>query len=691
MKKSVSVFCSFVILITLIFPSGAEAAGERVSNGRNQGVIDLSETASDPLAIASMLALPIVEVSEYSQHFKTDTVDFYYSSENYFLFSNTGRDDISIWGVCIGRPVEEAVRNVREYGSVYIIDERDYSKKCIGLLTESGTLWELYLNYDYSGEITSWAYCTDNYGSPGLVPYNEVREILELENITDRSTLKDWQSAYFEVIKYNVEEVHNPFIYDVNMPYYYTLAYLDGDEVPELLEYMPSLKNESTGVTNYPIREYSRIYSYADGELTSVQVEGACSYEERTGKLLVTSYTENTGIFSVRYDTAYQYSAGILTELGLGFYEDHMGRLIYTVWDDVELIGAGNYPSLYDRYLAKAYECLGASRLFGPNDDSTMLTAVDMCRGLTGYQEQDDEPGSSETVRLQELSAVTVAGEIVTLSSCSDIYGNVYTDAFAGGISEYDNAAEFSLGGGFHRFKGLIIRDKNAYLPGLANPNRNDIVLSVYGDGTLLYHSVSSNLIGGEWQEFDISVEGVQKLRLVINGKNYIRLCNAVLTRTETSIIPETVPAGTLSQQDIPAAPAAVGLNSLQGNILAGSIRIVDQCSDVYGNTYYGALAGEVSEFDNTIEYTLNRQYRTLTGIVIRDRGAYLPGLANPDRTDIVLSIYGDGILLYRSISSNLSGGEYQEMSVDISGVQTLRLVINGKNYIRFCNVTLTK
>ena len=68
----------------------------------------------------------------------------------------------------------------------------------------------------------------------------------------------------------------------------------------------------------------------------------------------------------------------------------------------------------------------------------------------------------------------------------------------------------------------------------LANPDRTDIVLRIYGDGTLLYQSVSANLSGGEWQSFSIDLRGVRTLRLVINGKNYIRLCNAVLHRLVT-------------------------------------------------------------------------------------------------------------------------------------------------------------
>ena len=51
---------------------------------------------------------------------------------------------------------------------------------------------------------------------------------------------------------------------------------------------------------------------------------------------------------------------------------------------------------------------------------------------------------------------------------------------------------------------------------------------------------------------------------------------------------------------------------------------------------------------------------------------------------------YGDGVMLYRSTSVNLAGAERQEFNLDVAGVQTLKVVINGKNFIRLVNASLT-
>ena len=139
--------------------------------------------------------------------------------------------------------------------------------------------------------------------------------------------------------------------------------------------------------------------------------------------------------------------------------------------------------------------------------------------------------------------------------------------------------------------------------------------------------------------------------------------------------------------------PPAVLLSMKYATVISGGMQVIDSCADVFGNTYTGAIAGTVSDHDNVIEYELGCDigpgFETFSGTIIRDAGANVAGLSNPNRTDITVTIYGDGVMLYRSMSVNLPGAEKQEFVLDVSDVTTLRIVINGKNFIRLVNALL--
>ena len=135
----------------------------------------------------------------------------------------------------------------------------------------------------------------------------------------------------------------------------------------------------------------------------------------------------------------------------------------------------------------------------------------------------------------------------------------------------------------------------------------------------------------------------------------------------------------------------SVSLTSLSRTDVSGKTQLIGQCTDINGNIYYNVLAGGVSEFNNIVDYSLGGKYSTLSGRVIRDGEVNNGRLANPDRTDIVLSVYGDGVLLYQSVSVNLANGALQDFSVNVEGIELLRIVINGMNFIRLCNALLTE
>lgn len=100
------------------------------------------------------------------------------------------------------------------------------------------------------------------------------------------------------------------------------------------------------------------------------------------------------------------------------------------------------------------------------------------------------------------------------------------------------------------------------------------------------------------------------------------------------------------------------------------------------------ALAGSVSETDNWTDYALNGAYRTLTGTVVlnKEYSEYdSDHYAYEDRNHydyVRVRIYADDHLVYES-PIVAWGMEPNSFSVDVTGVQTLRVMINGMNFAR--------
>ena len=100
------------------------------------------------------------------------------------------------------------------------------------------------------------------------------------------------------------------------------------------------------------------------------------------------------------------------------------------------------------------------------------------------------------------------------------------------------------------------------------------------------------------------------------------------------------------------------------------------------------ALAGSVSETDNWTDYALNGAYRTLAGTVVLNKEySEYDGdhYAYEDRNHydyVRVRIYADDHLVYES-PIVAWGMEPNSFSVDVTGVQTLRVMINGMNFAR--------
>ena len=97
---------------------------------------------------------------------------------------------------------------------------------------------------------------------------------------------------------------------------------------------------------------------------------------------------------------------------------------------------------------------------------------------------------------------------------------------------------------------------------------------------------------------------------------------------------------------------------------------------------------------DNGCDFSLNYNYQTFSGtVVLNSEFASSAKYSYSDRNHydyVRLRIYGDGALLYTS-PIVVWGMEPDYFNVDVSNVITLRLEINGKNFIRLTNDSLIK
>lgn len=127
---------------------------------------------------------------------------------------------------------------------------------------------------------------------------------------------------------------------------------------------------------------------------------------------------------------------------------------------------------------------------------------------------------------LWELTPVQTSAEggIRFYSEARDNQGSYYDNAFGGCIADTDNWADYALNGGYTHLSGTVYLNYD-----FRSETAHRVKLSVYGDGVLLYASPIITT-GLPPQQFELDVSGVQTLRIVIYGNDYLRLSDCTLT-----------------------------------------------------------------------------------------------------------------------------------------------------------------
>lgn len=163
--------------------------------------------------------------------------------------------------------------------------------------------------------------------------------------------------------------------------------------------------------------------------------------------------------------------------------------------------------------------------------------------------------------------------------------------------------------------------------------------------------------------------------------------------QTQPQTIVQTM-APTTAQTQPPQPVTAVLGQLAMANAYGGGLLQYNNFYDNVGNYYSTGWGGGASEVDNGCDFTLDYAYQSFSGTVVLN-GEYASSskysYSDRNHYDYVhLRIYGDGVLLYTS-PIVVWGMEPDSFNVDVSNVGTLRLEINGANFIRLVNDSLIK
>lgn len=211
------------------------------------------------------------------------------------------------------------------------------------------------------------------------------------------------------------------------------------------------------------------------------------------------------------------------------------------------------------------------------------------------------------------------------------------------------------------------------------------------------------------WKGTLISVAAIAISLIVVGGcllggyigyKNYTKnhKKKSTAAQQETQLSGKIEPVQQTKKETVvptTAQPVTAVLGQLAAsNAYGGGLVQYNSFYDNMGTYYASGWGGGASETDNGCDFSLNYNYQTFSGtVVLNSEFASSAKYSYSDRNHydyVRLRIYGDGALLYTS-PIVVWGMEPDYFNVDVSNVNTLRLEINGKNFIRLTNDSLIK
>ena len=246
-----------------------------------------------------------------------------------------------------------------------------------------------------------------------------------------------------------------------------------------------------------------------------------------------------------------------------------------------------------------------------------------------------------------------------------------------------ENVDEYILDGKYRTIAGRVGMNYDTR----ANVGK-DTYVRIYGDGNLLWESgrVTRGFIP---QDFQVDISGVSRMKLTIQGCNFIRLVDCVISEEETiignstaeGIIDNIVPGDHAEISELDWYSSSMQLSPSEGGLVFYG-NAVDNNGTVYDSTAFG---GRVTDGENWNSYKISGAYSSITGKVILNN-AYSDRVSDVAR----FRICADGEVVYESQPVTAGRGP-QDFYVDLKGVEDLRLEVFGSNYIRVVDCTINK
>lgn len=316
-----------------------------------------------------------------------------------------------------------------------------------------------------------------------------------------------------------------------------------------------------------------------------------------------------------------------------------------------------------------------------PGDTESDISSTD----LSSDSVTPSDEALAETIYLTDYPDVGTgrfARQLKTLGRVQDNFGNYYDNAISGSSSAEWSACDYRVNKQYRYFSGRVVLNEDMR-NWSSEAGQEWVSMRVYGDGNLLYESAVLEK-GILPQDFRLDIGDEDVVSIEIEGQNCLRLVDAVFTNEENTADWSTMETYADYLQRVDSIPLTE-LYYLDSSQAGTAFIVYDTFTDADNNTYEKAIGGKIFEDDNWLLYDISGAFSTISGQVIFNPDA---GINISSRTRVL--IYGDGDLLYESDLVN-TGVPAQDFSVDIRGINQLRVCIWGKNHSRIVNCRVNK
>lgn len=260
--------------------------------------------------------------------------------------------------------------------------------------------------------------------------------------------------------------------------------------------------------------------------------------------------------------------------------------------------------------------------------------------------------------------------------TATDSFGTTYQNAIGGTDGYGQSWKEYRLDGTYSELRGRVALNYDA-----RTQDNEGVYLWIYGDNINLFLSQEVKA-GCEPQDFTVDLTGVSVLKVAIQGKSMLRLVDCGLYTSSSVPTVSTASQTAVTQQNRIYLSDLDWFNASRSD---GGFLYFTSVKDNFGTAYANGIGGSDGYGKSFQEYRLNGAYAKMQGRVVLNYD-----VRTQVNEDVYLWIYGDGALLFQS--QNISAGcEPQDFTVDLTGVTTLKVVIQGTSMLRLVDCILSK